>query len=377
MAKDRTGYVYEENKKWIARVTTTDETGKRRNIRRSANSKSEAKELLKQIVRQLDDEGVKAIDTANLTFDYLALHYEKNFLHPAQYVNGRKISGLRDVDRAKRVVVHFRSFFGKKKLRLITYGDVASYKRMRMATPTVHNRQRNIATMNRELVVLRRMFNIALAQDWIVKNPFNCGEPLITPADERIRARILTVDEETRLLAVCDIPRRQYLKSLLITMLDTAARKNEVQQLTWQYVDFDNRLITFIGQTTKTLKTRQVAMTQRLYYELWSIWHQSDKDLSAKVFGKRCIRTVFRNACREAKIPHGGIDGITPHQARHTAATRLVNGNLPIQIVGKILGHTQPQTTYRYLTANDETLHQAASILEKLQELPASSEFIN
>jgi hypothetical protein len=94
------------------------------------------------------------------------------------------------VDRAKRVVTLFRLFFGKKKLHSITYGDVASYRRMRMATPTVHNRQRNIATMNRELVVLRRMFNIALAQDWIVKNPFNCGEPLISPADERIHRKL-------------------------------------------------------------------------------------------------------------------------------------------------------------------------------------------
>ncbi|MDQ4123220.1 MAG: hypothetical protein M3209_17420 [Acidobacteriota bacterium] len=144
-------------------------------------------------------------------------------MHTAQYVNGRKISGLRDVDRAKRVVIPFRSFFTKKKLHSITYGFVVGYKRMRMATPAVHNRQRNIASMNCGLVVLWRMFNIALAQGWIVKNPFNCGEPLITPADERIRKRILTVEEETRLLAVCERPKRQYLKSLLITMLDTAA----------------------------------------------------------------------------------------------------------------------------------------------------------
>ncbi len=39
-----------------------------------------------------------------------------------------------------------------------------------------------------------------------------------------------------------------------------------------------------------------------------------------------------------------------------------------IQLVGRILGHQQPQTTYRYLSANDETLRQAASILESIQE---------
>ncbi|HEX8265126.1 MAG TPA: hypothetical protein VF596_06840 [Pyrinomonadaceae bacterium] len=153
MVNPRKGYIFQENKNWVACFTVTDENGKRLNIRRSAKSKSEGRELLKQIIRQLDDEGVQVLDTANLTFNDLAKHYEQNFLHPAQYIKGRKISGLRDTDRAKRAVVHFRSFFGKKKLRSITYGDVASYKRMRMATPTVYNRQRNIATMNRELVV--------------------------------------------------------------------------------------------------------------------------------------------------------------------------------------------------------------------------------
>jgi hypothetical protein len=37
-------------------------------------------------------------------------------------------------------------------------------------------------------------------------------------------------------------------------------------------------------------------------------------------------------------------------------------------MVGRILGHQQPQTTYRYLSTNDETLRQAASILESIQQ---------
>jgi hypothetical protein len=36
-------------------------------------------------------------------------------------------------------------------------------------------------------------------------------------------------------------------------------------------------------------------------------------------------------------------------------------------MVGRILGHTQPQTTYRYLSADAETTAQAAAILEAFQ----------
>ena len=78
------------------------------------------------------------------------------------------------------------------------------------------------------------------------------------------------------------------------------------------------------------------------------------------------VRNSFASACRDAGIKHGGIDGLTLHSLRHTAATRLVKGQLPIQMVGRILGHSQPITTYRYLSANAETAQQAAAILEAL-----------
>ncbi len=63
----------------------------------------------------------------------------------------------------------------------------------------------------------------------------------------------------------------------------------------------------------------------------------------------------------------GALHGLTLHSLRHTFATRLLKGHLPIQLIGRVLGHTQPQTTYRYLTANNDTLYEAASILESIQ----------
>lgn len=55
-------------------------------------------------------------------------------------------------------------------------------------------------------------------------------------------------------------------------------------KLLWQNVDFETRIITIIGETTKTYKTRQVVMTQRMYDELLLLWEKSNKDLSARVF---------------------------------------------------------------------------------------------
>jgi hypothetical protein len=93
--KERSGYVFQDKKgNWFARTTFTDSKGKRRNVKRKGKDKSEAKEILKSLLRQLDDEGEKAIDAAQMTFNHLADYYAKNFLKPAEYVDGRKVTGL-------------------------------------------------------------------------------------------------------------------------------------------------------------------------------------------------------------------------------------------------------------------------------------------
>jgi integrase len=56
---------------------------------------------------------------------------------------------------------------------------------------------------------------------------------------------------------------------------------------------------------------------------------------------------------------------VTFYTLRHTAATRLVSLHIPLAEVGKVLGHTTPNTTYRYyLTANVETARRAAAALD-------------
>jgi integrase len=76
------------------------------------------------------------------------------------------------------------------------------------------------------------------------------------------------------------------------------------------------------------------------------------------------VRKSFATACKLAGIKQGGIDGLTLHSLRHTAATRLIKGQMPLQMVGRILGHSQPQTTYRYLSVDAESTAKAAAILE-------------
>jgi integrase len=369
--RERKGYVlYDPKQKdWIARTSVTDDNGKRRFIKRRAKSKTEAEAKLKILLRQIDDEGSKVVDFNLLTFNYLADFYEKQYLHDAVYIGGQKVSGLRDVARPKQLLKHFRAFFGKKKLREISYGDLLAYRDRRFKVHTQYKRQRTVASWNREAAVLRRIFNIACQQGWLLKNPFRSGDSLIIVSAERRREKILSSAEEVKLLEACDSHAyRKPLKPLLIFLLDSGCRKSEALKLCWRYVCFETRVITIEGMTTKTLKTRQIMMTERLHRELAALWEASSMDSNERVFGiADNVRKSFASACEIAGIKHGGIDGLTLHSLRHTAATRLVQGGMPLQLAGRILGHSQVNTTYRYLSANNDTLAQAASILEAFQ----------
>lgn len=69
MPNHRGGYIGQDKRdQWFARTTITDECGKRRNISRRAKDKSEARSILKTLLRQLDDEGCEAVDYARLIF---------------------------------------------------------------------------------------------------------------------------------------------------------------------------------------------------------------------------------------------------------------------------------------------------------------------
>jgi integrase len=225
------------------------------------------------------------------------------------------------------------------------------------------------------------MFNVALQENWISKNPFSCGESLIEIAHERKRERILTISEENKLLFACEQSKNPNLKVIVIALLDTGARCGEMLKCQWKDLDFSTRILTIRGENTKTLKTRQVALTSRLFDNLMALFDNSARNLESRIFGiSDNFRTSFKNACKRANIKYGGIDGLCIHSLRHTAATRLIQGQMPIQLVGRVLGHQQPQTTYRYLSANEETLYQAASILESIQKPKidsSDSELIN
>jgi integrase len=277
---------------WWARVTYTDPvTGTRHDRQRRAENKLDAGDKVHELLAEVDATGGRSLAKEHMTFFDLATYFEKQYLKPAEYVDGRKVAGVRSLSPA-------------------------------------------IATVNRELEKLRRLLNIAEREGWLLRNPMRGGDPLISIADERKRERILTRDEELRLLAACENRYQKHLRPILICALDTGMRRGETFGLKWSDVDFEERVLTIRAFNTKTMKERQVSLTTRLAIELEKIWEESPKVKDELVFGfTNNVKNSLTSVRTKANLPD-----IRFHDLRHTAATRLVAAHLPLAEVGRVLG---------------------------------------
>jgi integrase len=350
---------------WWARITYTDPvTGKRHDRQRRAESKSHAKDLVQELIAEVDKTGRRSLAKEHMTFFDLATYYEKEYLKPAEYVDGRKVAGVRSIVPAKANVKALKDHFGQRQLRGITHSDIREFRAIRLATKTKAKKQRSIAAVNRELEKMRRLLNIAEREGWLLRNPMRNGDPLISIADERKRERIVTREEELRLLTACENRYRKHLRPIVICALDTGMRRGEIFGLKWSDVDFEERVLTIRAFNTKTMQERQVSLTTRLMIELERIWEESPKNKDFLVFGftdnvKKSWTSVRTKA---------GLPDVRFHDLRHTAATRLVAAHLPLPEVGRVLGHTQANTTYRYVNANIETTRRAAALLDAFNQ---------
>jgi integrase len=317
--------------------------------------------LAEQLAKEFDQSAGRSIDAERMMFAELADYCEKHYYKAAEYRDERKVAGVRGLATAKWQVKVLREYFGKKRLRRITYADIRDFRAARLQTKSERTQQNlSIATVNRELSALRRMLNVAQSEGWIIRNPFQQGAPLISTADERKRERILSADEEKALLLACSVRQRAHIRPLVIAALDTGMRKGELLKLRWSQVNLDGRAIHVRAFHTKTMTARDVPVSSRLHAELGRLWDISPKDSEGLVFGiLDNARMSFDSARTDAKLTD-----VRFHDLRHTAATRLIQKGLSLAEVGRILGHSQPVTTYRYVNPDGATLKRAAEAID-------------
>jgi integrase len=353
-----------------AKSSYTDRQGKRHTLWRSGENRTEAKQRLKEALDKIESGGREPIERKQTTFSDLATYFENKYLVPAVYNKDVKVEGVASPEKSKSQLKSVVAFFGKMRLKQITYEDISDFKIKRLKTPYKKGKdkagnpiihERSLTSVHRELALVRRMLNVAVSKQWLNINPFNQGEPLISLAAEVARNRTLLKGEVGRLFEACEGDgRRAHMKTILLCLMDTGMRRNEAFRVTWKDVFFDEGYLVAVSYKGKQRMERPVPLSDRLIEALRVLKAESIGDPNARVFGVKDIKRSWATVKRLAKL-----ENLKLHDLRHQAATNFIKSGVPLEETGKILGHREPKTTWRYLNVNKETIERAKENLDK------------
>ena len=247
-----------------------------------------------------------------------------------------------------------KPYFGNFMLSRISPEMVEEYKSERLSTGIKK------CSVNRELSCMRKIFNVAIAWGYTETNPLK--EVRLYSEKENIRERVLSEDEEARLLAASS----QHLRPILIVALYTGMRKGEIFKLRWKNVDFEGREIRI--HESKSGKERRIPINTALLSLLHGLKLQNGNHelvFSNPKTGKPYvdIKRAFSGACKRAEI-----ENLRLHDLRHCFASRLARRGVDLVIIKELMGHASIVTTQRYLHSRaNEKLRAVETLVEKQQ----------
>lgn len=346
--------------KYRARITV-NVNGKRQQITRQADTRQDALKLYFKLVETNKKGGKARIDSERvidrMTFGQLADEYVTDHIIEPVYDDEHsddrnKQAGVVGVEDGKRAMELFKAAFGEKRLTDITSQDIKKWKIARLKTPKARGGgKRSLASVHRELAFLRGAFSYAIPK-YLKHNPFT-GAKLILQKQEKERDRVLTFEEEKLLLGGAA---SKPLASLLIFMLDSAARVGESLQVERRDVELDKGLrglITLRARITKGKVKREVpVLTSRLRQVIEERLAAIPSDPNARLFDRSYYS--YENAFQTA-VKQAGLTDIRLHDCRHTAITRAVPSGIPLPEAMKMTGHKKVETFLRYVNPTAES----------------------
>jgi len=205
---------------------------------------------------------------------------------------------------------------------------------------------------NRELTCLKILYNRCV--DWKRYEGENPTRKVKKFEESEGKARFLTEEEETRLLAAAKEPLRTIILVGIYTGLRILA---EALTLRWDNIDLHRGYLTVEAAYAKGKQTDTLPLNKILMEALAKLKKTAKSEYvfvsrDGKPF--KSIRTAFETACRNAKL-----SDVSPHTLRHTFASRLGmsgTGDRALQVLGR---WKEPKMIRRYVHLSEEYLREA------------------
>uniref|UniRef100_UPI0040478243 tyrosine-type recombinase/integrase n=1 Tax=Yoonia sp. TaxID=2212373 RepID=UPI0040478243 len=256
--------------------------------------------------------------------------------------------------------------WGRKLVTEITPHDVAKLLniiakgRARPSKEKPNNRARKLQgakptpiRANRVGEVLRKMFTLAIGWGWRSDNPASGFKKRI----ENERERFLSQEEIGRLAEVLDAAKDQRAAGIIRLCMLTGSRVGEVRQARFEQFNLELGSWSKPAASTKQRKIHRIPISaevaaivrqRHLLVPKGNPW-LFPGDVPGQPVKE--IRRFWINVQKDAKLPD-----VRVHDLRHTFASLLVSGGASLEMIGKLLGHSQMQTTQRYAHLMDSPL---------------------
>ena len=263
-------------------------------------------------------------------------------------------------------VAHYRIMLAKHIVPALGEFTVAEVERKHLLEFQYALREKPTVA-NRTLDMLVKMFN--LAEVWELrppgKNPCRFVRRYQVQSQHE---RFLTPEELHRLGQALDAAPVERLASLhaaaaIRLLVLTGCRRNEILGLRWDDVDFEAGELQLRDSKAGARVVPLTPPAAELLAELPRV------DGNPWVFPGRKRGTHQRNINDpwDRIRKHAGLDGVRLHDLRHSFASRALAMGESLSMIGKLLGHTQVQTTARYAhLARDSIKASTAKVAESI-----------
>ncbi len=262
--------------------------------------------------------------------------------------------------RYMRSIKALAGFFGPRALEAIDSGTVERFKLQRNQQRRKNTRDGRLVTpaaVNRDLAVLRILFNLALRLGKANHNPV-VGVKFLK--ENNVYVRVLTPEEEERYLSAAS----PLLRDVATVMLETGMRPGEVCHLRASDLDIKGATVQVRQGKTPSAKRflpltgRALEVLSRRVTQVNSKWlFPCPYDLT-KPLGE--VRGAHMAAVRrsEIKVPFRLYD------LRHTALSRMAMAGIDLPTLKELAGHSQIQMTMRYVHPTREHKRRVVEIFE-------------
>jgi site-specific recombinase XerD len=223
------------------------------------------------------------------------------------------------------------------------------------------NKKYKPKTAKRKLATLKAFIHFLLLQDLIDFNPFDklettIKEPLLLPKTIPLGviAKLISFSYQQIVFAKSDYQIRSAVRNtaILELLFATGARVEEICTLRSDNVDLLGNSVKFYGKGSKEriipIENFAVLSILRKYHSLFEKEIPDSGYFFVNKLGRRMTEQSVRNMinfyCKQC-----GVDmHITPHMFRHSFATLLLEEDVDIRYIQRMLGHSSITTTQIY-----------------------------